>query len=74
MSKATGQSRTLADRLKAWRELRGWSVNRAAQAAGVNHASWLHWEAGRHMPTHRSLEKIAAAFGCSLANLLGGDK
>ncbi len=56
------------------RMLASMTVAEAAQRIGVSKTNVLHWEAGRTHPRVSRLAKIAAVYGCSVADLLSDDK
>ena len=63
---------TIGERIQARRLLRGWSVRYAASRAGISHATWSRIERGRQAADNRFvLADIAAALGCSPADLVG---
>lgn len=60
----------IATRLRALRQDRGWSLDRAAQATGVSKAMLGQIERGESSPTVATLWKIAAGFETSFSALL----
>jgi transcriptional regulator with XRE-family HTH domain len=63
---------TVGERIRARRQLRGWSIRYAASRAGVSHASWSRIERGRQAADNRfMLADIAGALECSPADLAG---
>jgi transcriptional regulator with XRE-family HTH domain len=60
----------IAERLRALRQARGWSLDRAAQATGVSKAMLGQIERGESSPTVATLWKIAAGFDTSFSALL----
>lgn len=60
----------IAERLRALRQGRGWSLDRAAQATGVSKAMLGQIERGESSPTVATLWKIAAGFDTSFSALL----
>jgi transcriptional regulator with XRE-family HTH domain len=54
---------TFRDQLRAHRAARGWSQVRLARAAGTDHASISHQEAGHRRPTAATVARLAAALG-----------
>jgi transcriptional regulator with XRE-family HTH domain len=60
----------LAERLRAEREQRGWSLGGLAQRSGVSKAMLSRVERGEASPTAVILARIAAAFGETLAKFL----
>ena len=60
----------IAGRLRALRQARGWSLDRAAQATGVSKAMLGQIERGESSPTVATLWKIAAGFAVSFSALL----
>jgi transcriptional regulator with XRE-family HTH domain len=53
---------SLPERLATARKSLGLSQRKMAAKLGVNPATLMGWEAGRHQPTEKSLELIARAF------------
>ena len=66
----TDISGRIAERLRALRQGRGWSLDRAAQATGVSKAMLGQIERGESSPTVATLWKIAAGFDTSFSALL----
>lgn len=60
----------LAQRLRAQRAARGWSLQRAAEACGVSKAMLGQIERGESSPTLALLWRIAGGFACALSDLL----
>lgn len=60
----------IAVRLRALRQARGWSLERAAQATGVSKAMLGQIERGESSPTVATLWKIAGGFDVSFSVLL----
>ena len=52
------------------RRLASMSAQEAADRLGVTKACVLHWEAGRCAPQVSRLSKIAALYGCTVADLI----
>lgn len=61
-------------KLKEIRSARGWSQARLAELSGVSQAYISELEAGEKQPTLPVIQKLAAALGVSLAELLGEEK
>ncbi|MEU8656481.1 helix-turn-helix domain-containing protein [Actinoplanes philippinensis] len=62
----------IGERIRARRQLRGWSVRFAASRAGLSHATWSRIERGRQAADNRfTLADIAAALDCAPAELTG---
>ncbi|WP_433796099.1 helix-turn-helix domain-containing protein [Actinoplanes sp. CA-252034] len=62
----------IGERIRARRQLRGWSVRFAASRAGISHATWSRIERGRQAADNRfTLADIAAALDCAPAELTG---
>ncbi|MFC3499601.1 helix-turn-helix domain-containing protein [Micromonospora krabiensis] len=62
----------IGERIRARRQLRGWSIRYAASRAGVSHATWSRIERGRQAADNRfTLADIAAALDCAPAELTG---
>lgn len=63
---------SIGDRIKARRELRGWSIRFAASRAGIAHTTWSRIERGLLTADNRfTLAEIAGALECSVAELAG---
>lgn len=62
--------RPLADRLRALRLARGWSMDAAARAAGVTQTTVMHAERGCVRPHPRVLEGLAQAYDLPLDELV----
>ncbi|MFY1702771.1 helix-turn-helix domain-containing protein [Micromonospora sp. WMMA1923] len=61
----------MGDRIRARRELRGWSVRHAAGRAGISHTSWLRIERGQQRTDRYMVVDLAAALECSVVDLTG---
>jgi transcriptional regulator with XRE-family HTH domain len=61
---------SVADRMKAAREERGWSQAELAEAAGLPPAAVSRYESGKYEPSVASLRKLLDALGCSADWLL----
>lgn len=61
----------IAQRLKALRQARGWSLEAAARATGVSKAMLGQIERGESSPTVSTLWKIASGFSVSFSSLFG---
>lgn len=56
----------IGERIRARRQLRGWSIRYAASRAGISHATWSRIERGRQAADNRfTLADIAAALDCA---------
>jgi transcriptional regulator with XRE-family HTH domain len=65
----------LRDNIRRIRKANGLSAAKAAVRVGMNRVSWSDIENGANPnPTPRTLEKIAAALGVSLAELFVDEK
>ncbi len=53
-------------------EERGWSARKLAAEAGIAHQTVSSLVAGKFKPTMTTLEKISAALGVSVVDLVGG--
>jgi len=49
---------TDADRLRAWRESRGWTQQQAAEATGYSLDTWKSYETGRLAVSPRALKMM----------------
>jgi transcriptional regulator with XRE-family HTH domain len=58
-------------RLKEWREQRGLTVRGLAAISGVHYVSLVRIEMGRLDPRLSTLQKLCAALGVSLSELVG---
>ena len=61
----------LARQLRALREARGWSQDRAAEAVGVDRTTLAKWELGRVLPKGHHLIRWARTFNCTLVLKVG---
>ena len=57
----------VVERLSELRERASLSQEDAARKVGVTHRQWQRWESGESMPYPRNLDKVASAFGISVA-------
>jgi transcriptional regulator with XRE-family HTH domain len=62
--------RTVAMRIKALREKRGWTQQQLADEAGISRTYLARIETARHDPTLTSLEKIARALKVKVGRLV----
>lgn len=60
----------LAGQMRRRRARRKLTVPAAAEAAGVDRATWYSWEQGRRVPDLAAVERIAAVLGCRPRDLL----
>ncbi len=65
---------SLTLRLKEWRERRGLSLRKLAEASGVHYVSLVRIESGRLDPRLSTLLKLCKALKISIAKLVGTDK
>ncbi len=63
---------SIARRLKAEREARGWSLADLAERSGVSKAMISKIERGESSPTAALLGRLSGAFGLTLSTLLAG--
>ncbi|MFY1689082.1 helix-turn-helix domain-containing protein [Plantactinospora sp. WMMB782] len=61
----------MGDRIRARRELRGWSIRYAASRAGISHTSWSRIERGQQRTDRYMVVDLAAALECSVVELTG---
>ncbi|HZN76046.1 MAG TPA: helix-turn-helix transcriptional regulator [Micromonosporaceae bacterium] len=61
----------MGERIKARRELRGWSIRYAADRAGVSHTTWSRVESGDIATNRYTISDYAAALECSVKDLTG---
>ncbi|MCW5923693.1 MAG: helix-turn-helix transcriptional regulator [Saprospiraceae bacterium] len=64
---------SIHEKIRAARVRRGLTQLEAAQLAFISHRTYQRIEAGGTSPTADQLERIAAAFGCSVSDLFGSD-
>ena len=57
--------------LKEMRKAANLTLQAAAEKIGVSYSSISLWERGKVNPRMSRLERIAAAYGCTVADLLG---
>ena len=60
-------------RLKEARELRGWTVEKAANLCGVTARTFADWEAGKKAPRVSRLMTLAGVLGVAVTWLINGD-
>jgi transcriptional regulator with XRE-family HTH domain len=65
---------SLTVRLKEWRERRGLSLRKLAEASGVHYVSLVRIEAGRLDSRLSTLLKLCKALKISIAELVGTGK
>ncbi|MEO3926157.1 helix-turn-helix transcriptional regulator [Micromonosporaceae bacterium B7E4] len=61
----------MGERIRARRELRGWSIRHAASRAGISHTSWSRIERGQQRTDRYMVVDLAAALECSVVELTG---
>lgn len=61
---------TTADRIRARRQLAGWSQSQLADRLDVESMQVSRWERGESTPSLPSLRRLADAFGCTLDELV----
>lgn len=59
----------LADRIKTLRQARGVTVEQAAATSGLTVSMWYKIESGDRKPSVQTLERVAQALKCSVADL-----
>lgn len=64
-------SEIFPERLKAARELRGWSQSEVGSRAGMPSSSIAHFEAGARKPSFDNLRRLANALAVTTDYLLG---
>ncbi len=69
--RAVPMDSSIAERIKARRGLRGWSVRHAASRAGIAHTTWSRIERGELRTDRYMVADIAAALECSITDLTG---
>lgn len=62
---------SIADRIRFFREERGWTQDELADAASMNRVTIAKYELGMIEPKSKSLSKLASAFGIGTDELLG---
>jgi transcriptional regulator with XRE-family HTH domain len=72
MARRPTPDRSIGERIKARRNLHGWSIRFAADRAGISHTTWGRIEKGEVSADNRfTLAAIAEALRCSVAELTG---
>lgn len=71
MSCASSSSKEFPDRLRAARELRGFSQGDLAERAGFQPSAISHFESGRRAPSFDNLKRLADVLTVSTDYLLG---
>lgn len=69
-SRQTDAHDALADRIRRWRDSRGWNQQQLADRAGFARSTLSKIENGLLSPTFEILLKIAQGFGCDLSDLV----
>jgi XRE family transcriptional regulator, fatty acid utilization regulator len=64
---------TFAARLRALREAKGWSRTDLARETGINPRVIESWEQARREPGAFEIPKLAAALGCTVADLIADE-
>jgi transcriptional regulator with XRE-family HTH domain len=62
---------SLAERIRARRQLRRWSIRHAASRAGIAHTTWARIESGDLRTDRYMIADLAAALECSVTELTG---
>lgn len=62
---------SVGDRIRARRELRGWSIRYSASRAGISHTTWSRIERGLQRTDRYMVVDLAAALECSVFDLTG---
>jgi transcriptional regulator with XRE-family HTH domain len=60
----------LAQRVRQLRAARGWTLDQAAESAGISRSAISKIERGAMSPTFQAMQKLARGFGLSLAEFL----
>ena len=68
-----GVEKMVGQRIRRYRELRGWSVRQLAREAGIAHPALLRIERGQGMLPVGTLDKLARALGLLLSDLVRED-
>lgn len=68
--RSTEPHRELAQRIRRWRESRGWNQQALADRAGFARSTLSKIENGLLSPTFEILLKLARGFGCELSDLV----
>jgi transcriptional regulator with XRE-family HTH domain len=71
MTQVPTPSETFQSRLRAARDLRGWSQSELAARAGMPPSSIAHFEAGSRKPSFDTLRRLAIALEVTTDYLLG---
>ena len=64
------RAQRIGERVRRAREARGWSLEKLATRAGMHRPNLHRLEAGRHLPSLETLERVADALGLGVANLV----
>jgi transcriptional regulator with XRE-family HTH domain len=64
---------TFAARLRALRLAKGWSRGDLAEASGIKLRVLESWEQARREPGAFEIPKLAAALGCTMADLIADE-
>lgn len=60
--------------IKKLRKAKRMTQERLADAVGVDRSAVAHWESGFAQPRASKIPQVAAALGCSVAELFGENK
>lgn len=69
----TDAHEALAERIRKWRDARGWNQQQLADRAGFARSTLSKIENGQLSPTFEILLKTAQGFGCDLSDLVRAD-
>lgn len=64
------RAQRIGERVRGAREARGWSLEELATRAGMHRPNLHRLEAGKHLPSLDTLERVADALGLRVANLV----
>jgi transcriptional regulator with XRE-family HTH domain len=68
---AVRDPKEMGRRIRIVRADMDWTLRELADATGVGHASWSRYENGERMPPVEALNRLCAAIGAELDDLLG---
>lgn len=60
----------LANKIKALRDLKGWSQEDLAERLGISRSAVGNYEQGTREPDYETLENLADTFNCTMSYLL----
>lgn len=66
------RARRIGERVRLARQGPGWTLDELAQRTGIQRPNLSRLEAGKHLPSLETLERVAEALGIRLAELVAG--